>query len=475
MIKRLTIILFAFLVFAQGLVVAQAQSQRGGIFEYRWDNPPPVDLITTVDIQKALIWTGFYNGMADGGFGRLTRAAAIEWQRAHGLAGTGSLSPDQIARLFSEGIHSRDSVKWTFLADSDVGVIVPFPAALTTFVSGRRTRDGIVYSFDGTVNVSVTVVPSISCANFDTFFDVAVRDIGERQVLYKARRDNWFVVSGSNGQNKFYDRAECTSTGTAIFIISVPAGDDKLIAMLFSAFSNGVSVAPTLNVDATPNAMVFPPSSGGALLRSEPQRLPQSNVATTKVDGSGKTSKAKLALASGPELRPQDIFERVRNAVYVVQPDENTLGSAVAISAMELLTNCHVVRDARAVSILHDNRIIPAEIVSRNADADRCVLRTSEPLPSWVNVRPLSDVKVGEHVYTVGAPRGLELTLAEGLVSSKRTIGLNRLIQTSAPISPGSSGGGLFDAWGNLIGITQFLLRDSQNLNFAIAAEDFVQ
>jgi serine protease Do len=46
-------------------------------------------------------------------------------------------------------------------------------------------------------------------------------------------------------------------------------------------------------------------------------------------------------------------------------------------------------------------------------------------------------------------------------------------VQTTAPISPGSSGGGLFDQSGNLVGITSFTLRDSQGLNFAIAVEDY--
>jgi hypothetical protein len=48
-----------------------------------------------------------------------------------------------------------------------------------------------------------------------------------------------------------------------------------------------------------------------------------------------------------------------------------------------------------------------------------------------------------------------------------------RYVQTSAPISPGSSGGGLFDERGNLLGITSFKIDDAENLNFAIAAEDF--
>ncbi|MDD3445797.1 MAG: trypsin-like peptidase domain-containing protein, partial [Zavarzinia sp.] len=70
---------------------------------------------------------------------------------------------------------------------------------------------------------------------------------------------------------------------------------------------------------------------------------------------------------------------------------------------------------------------------------------------------------------------GLDLTLGEGLVSSKRRHEGQQYVQTSAPISPGSSGGGLFDNRGNLIGITTFMLRDTQNLNFAIAAEEFLR
>lgn len=65
--------------------------------------------------------------------------------------------------------------------------------------------------------------------------------------------------------------------------------------------------------------------------------------------------------------------------------------------------------------------------------------------------------------------------MAEGMVSSKRALADGRFFQTSAPISPGSSGGGLFDARGHLVGITTFMLKDAQNLNFAIAAEEFAK
>jgi len=65
----------------------------------------------------------------------------------------------------------------------------------------------------------------------------------------------------------------------------------------------------------------------------------------------------------------------------------------------------------------------------------------------------------------------LELTFSEGVISALRETDGVRMIQTSAPTSPGSSGGGLFDTQGNLIGITTFQLKEGQSLNFALPGE----
>jgi S1-C subfamily serine protease len=203
----------------------------------------------------------------------------------------------------------------------------------------------------------------------------------------------------------------------------------------------------------------------------------QHNTLPLNVDRSGKTSTIRLVLSDGTDLRPQDVFEKVSGAVYVVKAQDR-LGSAVAISEKELLTNCHVVGNNTLVLVEREEIVRRANVVSANAEADRCVLSVgsgSDPLSKWVRVRPYADVKVGERVFTVGAPRGLELSLAEGIISSKRALDTVRLFQTSAPISPGSSGGGLFDSQGNLVGITTFMVKDAQNLNFAIAAEEYAK
>ena len=118
-----------------------------------------------------------------------------------------------------------------------------------------------------------------------------------------------------------------------------------------------------------------------------------------------------------------------------------------------------------------------ADLTSANVDADRCTLSSATALGAKAEVRPFSDIRVGEKVYAIGAPKGLQLglglSIADGIVSAKRSIGTRNLVQTTAPISAGSSGGGLFDSEGKLVGITTFTIEDTQNLNFALAADQF--
>ena len=150
-------------------------------------------------------------------------------------------------------------------------------------------------------------------------------------------------------------------------------------------------------------------------------------------------------------------------------------GSAIAISEHLLLTNCHVVDHRPLIVLMQDKVIVRAKLVAADTVSDRCVLQSEgDALVPVAGVRAFADIAVGEHVYALGAPRALERTLTEGLVSGLRSAKGHNLIQTSAPLSPGSSGGGLFDERGNLLGITTLAsLPGSQNLNFAIAASDF--
>ncbi|UCE31099.1 MAG: trypsin-like peptidase domain-containing protein, partial [Burkholderiales bacterium] len=182
---------------------------------------------------------------------------------------------------------------------------------------------------------------------------------------------------------------------------------------------------------------------------------------------------------------PSELFETAGKSVYVLLAAESresfkarkgvSQGSAVAISRTHALTNCHVIgKDRRWFILVRKRKGIVASLAHADPASDRCIVRVRRPvLIPVLAIRPDDSLKVGERVYTIGSPRGLENTLGEGLISGLRKWKGVRVVQTTAPISRGSSGGALFDARGNLVGITTFLLRDTQNLNFAIAAEEY--
>src|SRR5262245_711584 len=178
-------------------------------------------------------------------------------------------------------------------------------------------------------------------------------------------------------------------------------------------------------------------------------------------------------------LTPSELFARVAPSVYVVRATRVVKptflqGSAVAISASEAITNCHVVSYAKSITVSKEPDELSAEIITADPQSDRCYLKVrGGALKPILGVRDYGDLVIGETVYTIGSPRGLDSTLAQGLLSGLRNRDGTQYIQTSAPISKGSSGGGLFDDRGNLIGITTLVIKDSQNLNFAIAASEY--
>lgn len=178
------------------------------------------------------------------------------------------------------------------------------------------------------------------------------------------------------------------------------------------------------------------------------------------------------------------VFKKVERSVFVVYATPSLadakardimFGSAVAVAEHFLLTNCHVVKDRPLIRIMRDDTPTTATLVAGDAKADRCLLKSEgPPLVPIAGVRAFKDLAVGEHVFAVGAPVGLEHTLTQGLISGLRNLGGRNLVQTDAPLSPGNSGGGLFDESGNLIGITTLASRAGiQNLNFAVAASDY--
>ena len=152
-------------------------------------------------------------------------------------------------------------------------------------------------------------------------------------------------------------------------------------------------------------------------------------------------------------------------------------GSGFIISSDGLiLTNAHVVREAKDVTVkLSDRREFAAKVLGADATTDIAVLRiNAKDLPT-VRLGNPKLIEVGDPVMAVGAPFGFEQTATQGIVSAKgRSLpgdSVVPFIQTDAAVNPGNSGGPLFDGTGAVVGINAQIYSQSggyQGLAFAI-------
>ncbi|MDO9530925.1 MAG: tetratricopeptide repeat-containing serine protease family protein [Deltaproteobacteria bacterium] len=179
----------------------------------------------------------------------------------------------------------------------------------------------------------------------------------------------------------------------------------------------------------------------------------------------------QLALA----LTASQVYEQVKDSVVVVKAYNHKgepvgLGSGVRLPSGDVITNYHVVKAGVRYTVGRGKQGVPATVKAGDPDKDLCLLTAPGLTAKPARLGRAARLKVGEPVYAVGAPQGLELSLSEGIVSQLRG-GPPPLIQTTVAISPGSSGGGLFNAEAELVGITTFYLKEGQSLNFALPVE----
>ncbi|MBV8633309.1 MAG: trypsin-like peptidase domain-containing protein [Burkholderiaceae bacterium] len=177
------------------------------------------------------------------------------------------------------------------------------------------------------------------------------------------------------------------------------------------------------------------------------------------------------------QLNAEELYARVSPSVARVNVTDEQgnllgVGSAVVVGPGDVITNCHVARIGPNLELNFRSEKAKATVVTADEIYDLCLLHANGLSAPPVVTADLNEVRTGEAVYAIGSPQGLELTISEGIISSLRSVpDVGTVIQTSAAISPGSSGGGLFDNQGRLIGITTFQSKSGQNLNFAVPAE----
>lgn len=200
----------------------------------------------------------------------------------------------------------------------------------------------------------------------------------------------------------------------------------------------------------------------------------------TRPTASGKKGENRTSSnTSNAKMSGQEVFKKCNSAVFMIFTStgyEGYQGSGFFISSDGLaVSNYHVFEGTgmglETIKLVDDRQFKIKEVIRKDKENDVMIFRVALSSNSKFNYIPLSNRKpqVGDKVYAIGSPRGLENTFSSGEVSQLRE---SNLIQISAPIDHGSSGGALINEYGEAIGITSAGLDYSgANLNFAVSTD----
>jgi len=195
-----------------------------------------------------------------------------------------------------------------------------------------------------------------------------------------------------------------------------------------------------------------------------------------------------LFLALTPALVAQeqlpDLVRRIKPSAVAIETfnarnEKLARGSGFFIAANRVVTNRHVIEGAYKAEIhLSNGNTFPVKgVLAIDGEADIALLQVEVPASM---VTPLTAVRTspqeGEGIVVIGNPFGFEGSVSNGIVSAVRDIpNYGRIIQITAPISPGSSGSPVVNMSGQLIGVATLQLTDGQSLNFAVPSERVAQ
>jgi S1-C subfamily serine protease len=192
---------------------------------------------------------------------------------------------------------------------------------------------------------------------------------------------------------------------------------------------------------------------------------------------------ATTAIAQQKELSTKQIAAKgLKSVVFIKTKDAQGkslgFGSGFFITKNLIATNHHVIKDATRItasSIYKTNEEFTCKVLGANKENDLAIIEIQGTTGIALEFS-LQDLEIGERVYAVGNPEGMGGTFSEGLISSLRTFKgyTNSVIQHTAPMSHGSSGGPLLNSNGEVIGINSAIHKAGQNLNFAIDSSDLL-
>lgn len=211
--------------------------------------------------------------------------------------------------------------------------------------------------------------------------------------------------------------------------------------------------------------------------------LPETWYPVAQVPDAARQASPKPKLPTKTSNNTHDIPALTRTALPAValviasskSGEEVRQGSGFLVSGDgKVVTNYHVIEGMASAVIKFPSGAFYAVdgVLALDQDKDLAVLKASGRNFPFLPLGDSDSVQVGEQVIAIGSPLALEATVSSGIVSAIRELDetKGKVIQTTAAISPGSSGGVLLNSRGQVIGVTAFQMIKGQNLNFAIPA-----
>ncbi|HEX8289916.1 MAG TPA: trypsin-like peptidase domain-containing protein [Pyrinomonadaceae bacterium] len=188
------------------------------------------------------------------------------------------------------------------------------------------------------------------------------------------------------------------------------------------------------------------------------------------------------AFAAAQDYLPE-LVKRIKPSAVAIETFDargNTLsrGSGFFVGANKIITNRHVIEKSSRVEIHLTNgkKYTAKGVLAIDGEGDLAILQVD--LPQSVAPLPLTQAvpQEGESIVVIGNPFGLEGSVSNGIVSAVREIsGYGKIIQITAPISPGSSGSPVVNMNGQVIGVATLQSEEGQSLNFAVPSERISQ
>jgi serine protease Do len=187
---------------------------------------------------------------------------------------------------------------------------------------------------------------------------------------------------------------------------------------------------------------------------------------------------------AGPDRSVRELVAKLGASVVQVRTPSGLGSGFIVNDDGYLITNFHVIEGETQISVevylQKDNQLDrksykQVRIVAMNKFADLALLRIEDkdaPKFASVTLGDADALGVGERVFAIGSPLGLERTVTEGIVSTKtRPMQGELYLQTTTQINPGNSGGPLFNLHGEVVGVTNMKIAFGEGLGFAIPVD----